>query len=92
MNSAGDRGSVFIEKKGSREEAAGTNHKQSPRGLWEGWDGVGGPPSPSLVGTHGASRERINRYKRNRIAGGVISKWRLIKTSCWKPLKRLKRI
>ena len=46
MNSAGDRGSVFIEKKGSREEEAGTNHKQSPRGLWEGWDGVGGPPSP----------------------------------------------
>ena len=47
MNSAGDRGSVFIEKKGSREEeAAGTNHKQSPRGPWEGWDGVGGPPSP----------------------------------------------
>ena len=39
-----------------------------------GGTGWGDPPPPSLVWAHGASRERINRYKRNRTAGGVISK------------------
>ena len=38
----------------------------------------GDPPPPSLVRVHGASRERISPYKRNGIAGGVISKWRLL--------------
>ena len=40
-------GALFLQrKKGSREEEAGANHQQAPRGLLEGWDGVGGPPSP----------------------------------------------
>ena len=46
INSAGGRSAGFIEKRGSREEEAGVNHKQAPRGPWEGWDEVGGPPSP----------------------------------------------
>ena len=43
MNSVGGRGSVFIEKKGSREEEQEPITSRPPRGLWEGWDGVGGP-------------------------------------------------
>ena len=35
----------------------------------EGWDEVGDPPPPSLVRVHGASRERISPYKRNRTSG-----------------------
>ena len=47
MNSAGDRGSVFIEKKKGHVKKQQAPITSRPHGgLWEGWDGVGGPPSP----------------------------------------------
>ena len=46
MNSVGDRGSVFIEKRGSREEEHEPITSSPPGASGRGGTGVGGPPSP----------------------------------------------
>ena len=61
MNSVGGRGSVFIEEKGSREEEQEPITSRPPRGLWEGWDGVGGTPNQSQAETPWGSLGGVGR-------------------------------
>ena len=46
MNSAGRSGLCFYREKKVTWEGKEPITKQGPRVPWEGWDGVGGPPSP----------------------------------------------
>ena len=56
--------------------------RRRPHDVLGGGLGWGDPPPPSLIRVHGASREGISPYKRNRIVGGVISKWTLTMRIC----------